>query len=137
MNLYSNKQKWKIVLMVVALCLVGASLFLSNRIVAKVAKRERDRVTQWADAIKKRAELVKLTNRSFEELRAKERVEMELWIEATKEVSQNTDFSSVKSYELPLRIINANNNIPVIVLDQKRNYSQSRNVALSKESLIN
>lgn len=135
MNLYSNKQKWKIVLMVVALCLVGASLFVSNRIVGKVAKRERERVTQWADAIKKRAELVKLTNRSFDELRTKERNEMELWIEATKEVSKNTDFGSSMSYDLPLRIINANNKIPVIVLDQKRQYSQSRNVSLTQEKL--
>lgn len=136
MNLYSNKQKWKIVLMIVALCLVGASLFVSNRIVAKVSKREKERVTQWADAIKKRAELVKLTNRSFEELRDKERNEMELWIEATKEVSQNISIGTSMSYDLPLRIINANNKIPVIVLDQNRNYSQSRNVSLSKEDIL-
>ena len=63
MNLYSNKQKWKIVLLIFALLLVGASLIISNRIVNKVGEREKERATQWADAIRKKIELVQLTNR--------------------------------------------------------------------------
>ena len=52
MNLYTNKQKWKIVLLIVALLLVGASLFVSNEIVSKVAAQERQRAKQWASMIK-------------------------------------------------------------------------------------
>ena len=62
MNLYSNKQKWKIALLIFALLAVGASLFVSNNIVSKVGERERERAKQWADAIKKKIELVRLTN---------------------------------------------------------------------------
>jgi two-component system, sporulation sensor kinase D len=123
MKLYSNKQKWKIILLIIALLMVGASLFVSNEIVGKVAQRERERVTQWADAIKKRAELVKLTNNSFEQLRLKEQEEMELWIAATKEVSRATPLNRHVSYDLPLRIINRNNDIPVILLDQDSDVS--------------
>ena len=65
MNLYSNKQKWKIVLLIFALLLVGASLFVSNNIVLKVGKQERERAKQWGDAIKKKIELVQLTNQTF------------------------------------------------------------------------
>lgn len=135
MKLYSNKQKWKIVLLFVALTLVGVSLFYSNEIVSKVAQRERGRVTQWADAIKKRAELVKLTNNSFEELREKELAEMELWIAATKEISKASPLHTQQSYDLPLQIINKNNDIPVIVLDQDDEVSTHINLDFSIESL--
>lgn len=118
MNLYSNKQKWKIVLLVIALLLVGASLFVSNQIVNKVAERERDHVQQWADAIKKKAELVQLTNRIFTQLRDKERNEMEMWIDATKEISKPIPGDAFPDYTLPLKIINKNKNIPVILMDQ-------------------
>lgn len=135
MNLYSNKQKWKIFLLFIALLLVGASLFISNKIVSKVAERERERVTQWADAIKKRAELVKLTNRSFSELREKERAEMELWIDATKEVSKAVNLSSAQSYDLPFKIINRNKKIPVILLDQQKNVSAFINLDLTEKEI--
>lgn len=137
MKLYSNKQKWKIGLLFVALLLVGASLFVSNRIVSKVAERERGRVTQWADAIKKRAELVRLTNNSFEELREKELNEMELWIDATKEISKKSPLDVQQSYELPLKIINRNDDIPVIVLDQDDGVSTHINLPLSENDLFN
>lgn len=123
MKLYSNKQKWKIILLVVALLTVGVSLYISNSIVGKVAQREREKVTQWADAIKKRAELVKLTNTSFDQLRHKEQEEMELWITATKEVSRATPLNQHVSYDLPLKIINRNDDIPVILLDQDNEVS--------------
>lgn len=135
MKLYSNKQKWKIALLFVALVLVGVSLFVSNKIVSKVAKRERDRVTQWADAIKKRAELVRLTNNSFNELREKELNEMELWIDATKEISKKSPLDVQQSYDLPLKIINRNDDIPVIVLDQYDEVSTHINLPISQESL--
>ncbi|PKR82115.1 hypothetical protein CW751_01905 [Brumimicrobium salinarum] len=137
MKLYSNKQKWKIALLFVAIILVGASLFASNKIVNEVAKRERERVTQWADAIKKRAELVRLTNNSFEELRKKELNEMQLWIDATKEISRKTSLENQQSYDLPLKIINRNDDIPVIVLDQEDVVSTYINISLTKEELKN
>jgi signal transduction histidine kinase len=137
MKLYSNKQKWKITLLFLAILLVGASLFASNKIVNEVAKRERERVTQWADAIKKRAELVRLTNNSFEELRKKELSEMQLWIDATKEISRKTSLDSQQSYDFPLKIINRNDDIPVIVLDQEDEVSTYINIELTKEDLQN
>ncbi len=130
MNLYSNKQKWKIVLLVIALLLVGASLFVSNSIVTKVGERERDRVKQWADAIKKKVELVRLTNRTFSQLRDKEKAEMEMWIDATKEISKPVEGDFMPDYELPLKIISKNKDIPVILLDNNRSVSTFINLDL-------
>lgn len=134
MKLYSNKQKWKIILLVIALSLVGVSLYVSNRIVSKVSEREKERVTQWADAIKKRAELVILTNQSFEELREKEYEEMQLWIDATKEVSKMSPLNFEQSYDFPLKIINRNKNIPVILLDQEKQVSGNINLDFTEDS---
>lgn len=130
MNLYSNKQKWKIGLLVIALLLVGVSLYVSNSIVNKVAEREKERAQQWAGAIRKKIELVRLTNNTFSQLREKEREKMALWIDATKEVSQATSLGSNYNYDLPLKIISNNNDIPVIVLDNDNFISGYRNLAI-------
>lgn len=135
MNLYSNKQRWKIALYSVALILVGASLLYSNSIVTKVSDRERDRVRQWADAIKKKVELVQLTNRTFSQLRDKEKAEMEVWIDATKEISKPIAGNFMPDYTLPLKIISNNTDIPVILLDQNRTVSSFINLSIDTSSL--
>ncbi len=135
MNLYSNKQKWKIALLIFALLLVGASLFVSNRIVSKVALREKAKAKQWAGTINKRIELVKLTNNTFTELREKEREKMQLWIDATKEVSMATNLDGSQNYDFPLRIIGQNKDIPVIVLDDNRFISGSRNLGFDTSDI--
>jgi signal transduction histidine kinase len=122
-NLYSNKQKWKIILMVFALCMVGAFLFVSNTIVSKVGDREKERARQWADAIIKKLELVQLTNRTFTQLRDKERKEMSLWIDASKEVSQASPLDIDPRLDFPFKIIKDNKDIPVILLDDEKNVS--------------
>lgn len=123
MNLYSNKQKWKIALMVIALIMVGVSLFISNSIVSKMGENERQRAIQWGDAIKKKLELIRLTDRTFSQLREMENKEMELWIDATKEVSKATPLDQIPDYSFPLKIINENKDIPVILLDDEQNIS--------------
>ncbi len=128
MNLYSNKQKWKITLLVIALLLVGVSLFVSNTIVKGVSERERERAKQWADAIKKKIELVQLTNGAFTQLRKLERKKMEVWLDATKELSKETSLEIIPDYTLPLKIINENKDIPVIVLDANQIVSAYNNI---------
>lgn len=135
MNLYSHKQRWKIALLIFALLTVGASLFFSNGIVTRVGERERDRAKQWADAIKKKIELVQLTNRTFTKLREKETEKMELWIEATKEVSRSTPLNQDFKKDFPRQIIDRNKDIPVILLDDEHNYSGSINLGFNEDSL--
>lgn len=126
MNLYSNKQKWKIAFLAFALILVGVSLFVSNEIVSKVGIQEKQRAKNWADAIKKKVELVQLTNRTFTQLRDKEREKMALWVKATKEVSNPASFDQIP--EFPMEIVKENNNIPVILLDDSKQIAGFRNI---------
>ena len=108
--------------------MVGASLFVSNKIVSKVGEREKERAQQWASAIKKKVELVQLTNNTFTQLRDHEREKMELWIDATKEVSKASPLNISSNYDFPLGIINKNTEIPVILLDNYDNVSGSINL---------
>jgi len=136
MNLYSNKQKWKIALLLFAILLVAASLFFTNEIVSKVREREKERITQWADAIQKKADLVNLTNRTFDELREKERQKVKLWAKATRELAKpSQDFNMNMDYTFLLEIIQGNDDIPVILLDRNNKVLSHINLPLEKDSL--
>jgi hypothetical protein len=128
MNLYSNKQKWKIVLLVIALITVAASLWVSNSTVQKVSDRERLRAKQWADAIKKKAELVEFTNRAFQQLRGYERRKIKLYLDATKEISKPIEGDIFPDYRFPISIINENKDIPVILVDDQNQISSYTNI---------
>ncbi|MBI1837876.1 MAG: HAMP domain-containing histidine kinase [Flavobacteriia bacterium] len=128
MNLYNSKQRWKITLLVIAIVMVGASLYVSHSIVKGVSQRERDKAKQWADAIKKKVELVQLTNNTFQEVRNLERQKIAVWIEATKEISKETPLDVIPDYTFPFKIINENKDIPVILLDDANNLSSYINL---------
>src|SRR3989344_2034851 len=119
MNLYSNKQKWKIVLLGIALVMVAISLWVSNSVVQRVSDRERLRVKQWADAIQKKAELVEFTDRAFNQLREYERKKIQLYLDATREVSKPIPGDAMPDYDFPLSIIDDNKDIPVILVDDQ------------------
>jgi two-component system, sporulation sensor kinase D len=131
MNLYSTKQKWKIALLIIALCLVGVSLFVSNQIVTRVGVQERQHVQQWAGAMKKRVELIQFTNRTLLQLREKEREKMRLWVDASKEIA-NPNLLSIP--EFPLQIVRDNTEIPVVLLT-KNEVSGYRNIAFDTTDL--
>ena len=134
MNLYSKKQRWKIGLLSIALILIALSLYFSNTIVQKVSTRERYRVTQWAEAIKKKAELVQLTNQTFTQLRDQEKDKMELWALATKQILKPIEDMGMPDYEIPFKIIGNNENIPVILYDnQSKEVSEFRNLGFEFE----
>ena len=62
MDLYSRKQRWKLVLALTALAIVGASLWYSSRMVNRVRTEERTKVKLWAEAVRNRAQLVNYTD---------------------------------------------------------------------------
>ncbi len=133
MNLYSNKQKWKIGLLGVAILLIGASLYVSNRIVQQVAQQESQRAKQWAEAIRKKVELIDLTTETFTKLREREKEKIQLWIEASKEIAEQSSFLSIPDF--PMRIVKRNTDIPVILLDSKNNISGHRNIDFEPQDL--
>lgn len=111
------------------------SLWVSNSTVQKVSDRERLRAKQWADAIKKKAELVAFTNKAFNQLRAYERKKIQLYLDATKVISDPIMGDFIPDYSFPLRIIKDNTDIPVILVDDQNVLSGSVNVELDTSAI--
>lgn len=138
MDLYASKQRWKLLLVVLALLVVGASLFYSNQSIQKIGERERSKAKQWALALRKKAELVELSSDIFTALQEKERQKMELVVLANRTLLGASDLGMSQDIDFALSIIEANKDIPFILLNDDGSVSQSRNIAQSssKEVLL-
>lgn len=113
---------------VTAVVIIGASLWYTNILVSKIAQEERRKVKLWADAVQKKAILVKYTNELFNKLRTEERKKVELWAEATKQLSKElTDYGFV------LKVVSDNTTVPVILSNEKGVPITSRNLDPTKE----
>ncbi len=124
MNLYSRKQRWKLVLALLALSIVGASLWYSSRIVNKVRQEERRKVELWAEAVRNRAQLVNYTDSLFHRLRVEERKRVELWAEAQVHLASD-DVNDLGFY---LKVVSENTTIPVIITDEAGKPITGRNL---------
>jgi len=137
MNLYHKKQRWKLVLIGIAILLVAASLWYSNQIVQKVQEKEVDRVQQWADAIKRKSELVNLTNRAFNELSStitelqeRDRQKVTIWSLATEELNKD-----LEDYTFAIEIVKKNTRIPTIITDMDENIISDYNLGNLDETI--
>lgn len=135
MDLYTSKQRWKLLLVVLALGVVGASLFYSNQSIQKIADRERSKARQWAVALRKKAELVELSSKIFGSLQEKERQKMELVVLANRTLLDASDLSMSQDVDFALNIIEANKDIPFILLNDNGSISQLRNIDTSNSSV--
>ncbi|NNC83092.1 MAG: HAMP domain-containing histidine kinase [Flavobacteriales bacterium] len=124
MSLYSRKQKWKIFLMILALVIIGLSLWYSNFIVDRVRDEERQKVELWSQAIEKRATLVAYTKKLFAELADNEQKKVSLWSEAMRVITNE----ELDDYTFITRVIQDNTTIPMIVVDEQENIIFKRNI---------
>ena len=124
MNIYSQKQRWKLFLAALALLIVVASLWYTNVLVKKIASEEKAKVQLWAGAIQNKASLVSYTSELFEKISSEERNKIEIWAEASKRLVTSETNNDISFY---LEIISGNTTIPVIVVDEKDNIVNHRN----------
>ncbi len=128
MNLYSNKQRWKLILFAVAIVIIGITIWYASYITGKVRDAETQRVNNWGETIRKKAELVKVTNESFRKIAENEQRFVETWVGAMMEMQKD-----LQDYSFPLAVIQSNQlepkskNIPLI-LTENDNYSSSSNL---------
>lgn len=60
MNIYTQKQRWKIFLLIAALLIGSASLWYTNRLVKNLAEEERKKIELWAEATRRLADVSEL-----------------------------------------------------------------------------
>ncbi len=124
MNLYSRKQRWKAVLLIVAAVIVGVSLWYSNYIVNKIREEERLKVQLWSEAVQRRLSLINYTENLFSDMRREERNKVAVWAQATGRITVADDS------ELPFlqNIIQNNTTIPVAVVNAENEVQFIRNL---------
>lgn len=135
MNIYTKKQRWKWLLFVIAIIIVFTSLWYTTELAKKIASDEKQKVQLWADAVQRKAKLVKFTNDLFQKLQTEERKKAELYALATKELNSQSNQISL----FVLKVLQDNTTVPVILTDDQGHVSASRNldsaVANNKEAL--
>ena len=62
MNIYTQKQRWKLLLLIAALLIGAASLWYTNRLVHRLADEERKKILLWAEATRKLADVSELNS---------------------------------------------------------------------------
>lgn len=132
-EIHINKQRWKIFLTLMVLIVIAATLLLTNSFVSKIAEREKSKAKQWVESIKKKGDLVQLSNAIFTELKKKEKQKIDLVVEAQKILLTKSDLSINQDVKFSLSIIQSNIDIPVILLTQGNEVMQFRNM----DSLFN
>ncbi|HVA98611.1 MAG TPA: HAMP domain-containing sensor histidine kinase [Bacteroidia bacterium] len=115
-----------------ALVIIGFSLWYTNTLVHKIAKDERTKVKLWADAIQRKASLVKYTNDLFKKITNEERGQVELWAQGTRELA-NPDFNS-GDVSFIFEVIKNNQTVPVILTDEKGKIISDRNLDSLKQN---
>jgi hypothetical protein len=130
MDLYSRKQRWKALLIILAITIVGVSLWYSNVIVNKIRDEERVKVQLWSEAVKKRLVLINYTEILFNDMRNEERIKVKTWAQAVGRFLVASDSKEI----LFLQDIMLNNNtIPVLIVDDDDKLVTYRNV---EDSLV-
>ena len=107
-NIYDSRRIWKVVFVIISLLLVALFLIISNNLVKDLAKQERERMEIWADATR------------------------ELTMGSSNDIDDegNPISPSATDVDFLLRIIEANNNIPVLLVDDEGNILDHRNFRL-------
>jgi len=57
LNIYTQKQRWKLLLLAAALLIGAASLWYTNKLVKNLSEEERKKIQLWAEATKKLADI--------------------------------------------------------------------------------
>ena len=125
MNLYTNKKRWKWILAIVALLIVGASLWYTNHLVKSMAEQESNQVQLWAAAMEQHVGMMKSTEEFFNKVSEQEQLRVDLLAHAYREV---LDFSRDANTGIYLEIIRSNISIPLVITDDKGNIMFSNNL---------
>ncbi|MFA8449667.1 MAG: sensor histidine kinase [Bacteroidales bacterium] len=122
-SIYSQKDRWKWIFLVIAIVIIAISLWYTDRMVSKLRADDRKNVKTWAQSIKKKREFVLYDEKLFKQLSEEEDTKVELLANAYHLLHAPNNSESLT---LVLEIIKSNENIPIVVtngdiIDQEKN----------------
>jgi two-component system, sporulation sensor kinase D len=127
MDVYTRKSNLKLILLLLGTLIGLATLTYTNRLANKIAEEEKFKAKLWAEAIGRKAKLVRYTKELFTKLAEEERRKVNVYAQSTAFVL------SVENNELLTffnDIITSNNDIPAILCDGQGSILGARNIEL-------
>ena len=119
-------------MLILALLIIGASLWYGSSIVSKVRSEEKVKVELWSQAIQKKSELVRYYEVLFKDLREEERKKVETWVAAMKS-SINPNVIDIPP--ITTMILLGNKSIPTIITEaDKKTINTFGNLDPEKEN---
>ena len=115
---------------VIALLLIGASLWYTNRLVKSIADQETRQVKMWAAAMEQHAVMMQSTEEFFNKVSEQEQLRVDLLANAYRRI---IDISSNENTAIYLEIIQNNISIPLVITDTKDNILFKSNLPPSQE----
>jgi len=123
MAVLQNKQRWKVVLLLLAAAIAGVTLWYTNGIARRIRDEEKAKVELWHSAIRKKEELVKLTQVLFDSLRSEETSKAEFLGRAYKIISLGEG-----EYDFPLDVLTQNKTIPLLIFNKENELQLAGNI---------
>ena len=129
MDVYTQKSNLKLVLLLLGLFIGIATVIYTDHLANKMAGEEKYKAKLWAEAIARKAKLVRYTKELFTKLAADERRKVNVYAQSTKFVLTVDNNEQLTFFN---DIITSNNDIPAILTDDKGNILGARNIELPK-----
>lgn len=117
LQIYSQKQKWKLYLLVFAAIIVIFSLYYADIMVRKIARDERQRVELWVNAIRQRETTLREGERLFEVIQNEEAKRVELITQIYGRL--NREDLSHADLTIYTNVLLSNTTIPLILTDEE------------------
>ncbi len=109
---------------------IGISTVLyTNHLANKIASEEKHKAKLWAEAIARKARLVRYTKELFTKLAADERRKVNVYAQSTKFLLKVDDNEMITFFN---EIVTSNNDIPAILVDEAGNIAGARNIVLPR-----
>jgi len=112
-NIYDSRRTWKLIFLGISIVMVALFLYISNNLVKDLAEQERGRMEIWADATRELATLGDTGSTDAE--------------------GNPIGSAPTTDVDFLLKIIEANHNIPVLLVDDKGQILLHRNFRLPEE----
>lgn len=133
----SKKSNLKLILLLLGLFIGSCTVLYTNHLANKMATEEKHKAQLWAEAIARKARLLRYTKELFTKLAADERRKVNVYAQATKFVltMENNDRNN-DQITFFNDIITSNNDIPAILTSDKDEIISARNFDLPGEQKL-
>ena len=115
---------------IIALLIIGVSLWYTNHLVKSIAQQEINQVKMWAAAMEQHAVMMKSTEDFFNKVSEQEQLRVELLANAYRRI---IDITSDENPAVYLDIIRKNISIPLVLTDKEGNIMSRANLPPEQE----